>query len=116
MGTHAPCREFYRSFFKVNETGVRLFEGTALTAQGKALVRMISFLVITLDKPENFEKQLLPLGSQKKSSFMILTVLGGRHTIYGVKPEDYYDFSHTLTVTLARYVGISPSRFLFPFL
>ena len=59
---------------------------------------------MSLDEPNLFLDQIAHLGIFNNCHPIIL--LGGRHIIYGVRPEDYMEFSSVLAKTIAKFVTL----------
>eukprot|EP01124_Arcella_intermedia_P001034 TRINITY_DN1054_c0_g1_i1.p1 TRINITY_DN1054_c0_g1~~TRINITY_DN1054_c0_g1_i1.p1 ORF type:complete len:709 (+),score=174.97 TRINITY_DN1054_c0_g1_i1:70-2196(+) len=83
--------EFYRKFFEVNPSGKRLFEEGGMAVQSKALVKMMSMVVTSLDNPSNLD--------------LTIERLGGRHELYGVSRADYLAFTNAMCETLETVLG-----------
>jgi len=83
--------QFYPNFFAINPTANRLFKGTSMKVQGRALIKMIGVILRGLDDPKSVQETLL--------------ALGGRHEIYGVEAFDYQQFAICLADTLEAVLG-----------
>eukprot|EP01124_Arcella_intermedia_P020097 TRINITY_DN2757_c0_g1_i1.p1 TRINITY_DN2757_c0_g1~~TRINITY_DN2757_c0_g1_i1.p1 ORF type:complete len:691 (+),score=183.29 TRINITY_DN2757_c0_g1_i1:110-2182(+) len=82
---------FYPIFFQLNPTGQRLFEGSNLVDQSKALTNMLNWIVNNMDNLSNL--------------VAVVGQMGGRHEIYGVNEEDYQSFASALGKTLKTILG-----------
>eukprot|EP01126_Amoeba_proteus_P041357 TRINITY_DN4445_c0_g1_i24.p2 TRINITY_DN4445_c0_g1~~TRINITY_DN4445_c0_g1_i24.p2 ORF type:complete len:259 (+),score=63.96 TRINITY_DN4445_c0_g1_i24:1481-2257(+) len=85
---------FYSKLFEADTTAKRLFEGTGMKAQGRALVNMIGIVVKSLDNWSVFSS--------------IVLKLAGRHQIYGVKQKSYDIFAEILSDTIAQLCDDMP--------
>lgn len=85
------CKEFYRRFFKVNPSGLRLFEEQSMASQRRALTSMLATIISSLDDP--------------KSLMSTIESLGGRHIIYGVEASDYKCFIDTICETIESEIS-----------
>eukprot|EP01125_Pyxidicula_operculata_P010209 TRINITY_DN335_c0_g1_i5.p1 TRINITY_DN335_c0_g1~~TRINITY_DN335_c0_g1_i5.p1 ORF type:complete len:475 (-),score=89.59 TRINITY_DN335_c0_g1_i5:2418-3842(-) len=83
--------EFYKNFFEKNPSGKRLFESESMAVQGRALVKMLAMIVKSLDDPADL--------------MHTISILGGRHEIYGVEPSDYIAFANAMGDTLEQVLG-----------
>jgi len=62
-----------------------------MAVQGRALMKMISMIVKSLDNSTDLQKTIY--------------TLGGRHEIYGVTPADYIEFSNAMCDTVETVLG-----------
>lgn len=83
--------KFYPRLFQVNPSAQRLFEAEELANQASALTRMMTWIVSHLDEINNLRP--------------VLQQMGGRHSIYGVQPEEYASFATTMAETLQAILG-----------
>lgn len=83
--------KFYVNFLQIDRVGRKLFKGVPLTAQAQALMKMMKFIMDTLDEPV---KLVLPL--QK---------IGATHLIYGVTEKSYTSWATSLVKTLEESLG-----------
>eukprot|EP01125_Pyxidicula_operculata_P012619 TRINITY_DN414_c0_g1_i1.p1 TRINITY_DN414_c0_g1~~TRINITY_DN414_c0_g1_i1.p1 ORF type:complete len:607 (-),score=123.11 TRINITY_DN414_c0_g1_i1:242-2062(-) len=82
---------FYPLFFKANPAGQRLFDTVNLENQARSLTNMLTWIVSNLDN--------LP------SLVPVLAQMGGRHEIYGVKPEEYKSFAKSIGESFKKILG-----------
>jgi hemoglobin-like flavoprotein len=86
---------FYPPFLECNPLGHLLFEKEGFIVQGRSLVRMMAIVVSNV-------------GDLKKLKG-VMSSLGGRHEIYGVRSEDYKTFISVLVDSISTVLG--PQRF-----
>lgn len=82
---------FYVNFLEADPVGRRLFKGASLTVQAQALMRMMKFIMASIDEPV---KLIVPLQQ-----------LGARHLIYGVTQKSFTTWGVCLTKTLDQTLG-----------
>lgn len=83
--------EFYKNFLDTDKVGKKLFEGASMANQAQSLMKMLKFILSSIDNPLNL---LTPL--QK---------LGVRHLIYGVEKKSFSAFGVSLAKTFESVLG-----------
>lgn len=83
--------EFYKNFLETDKIGKKLFEGASMANQAQSLMKMLKFILTSIDNPLNL---LTPL--QK---------LGVRHLIYGVEKRSFSAFGVSLAKTFESVLG-----------
>lgn len=83
--------EFYKNFLETDKVGKKLFDGASMANQAQSLMKMLKFILTSIDNPLNL---LTPL--QK---------LGVRHLIYGVEKKSFSAFGVSLAKTFESVLG-----------
>lgn len=82
---------FYSMFLEKDAVGKQLFQGASMANQAQSLMKMLKFILASIDNPLNL---LVPL--QK---------LGIRHLIYGVEKSSFSSFGVALASTFEKVLG-----------
>lgn len=84
--------EFYKNFLDMDKVGRKLFDGASMANQAQSLMKILKFVMSSIDNPLNL---LQPL--QK---------MGVRHLIYGVEKKSFSAFGVSLAKTFEVILGV----------
>lgn len=83
--------EFYKNFLDMDKVGRKLFDGASMANQAQALMKILKFVMGSIDNPLNL------LGPLQK--------MGVRHLIYGVEKKSFSAFGVSLAKTFQTILG-----------